>query len=62
LSHAELKRLLDAAKAHSATFHAMVLVSLAIGMRQGELLRFSWADIDSPHARVRLLGEDLTVA
>jgi integrase len=46
LSDAEMKALLDAARAHSLTMYAAIVVSLACGLRKGELLRLNWQDID----------------
>lgn len=55
LSDEELKGLLTAAKARSATMYAMVIASLATGLRQGELLRLTWADLDFERSRLRIL-------
>jgi integrase len=41
----EISRLLKAA-ADDVDLHAAIVVSIATGVRQGELLRFTWADID----------------
>ncbi len=41
----EISRLLKAA-ADDVELHAAIVVSIATGVRQGELLRFTWADID----------------
>lgn len=46
LADEELASLLKAAKTHSALMHAAIVVSIATGVRQGELLRLDWADID----------------
>jgi integrase len=46
LNDVELKAVLDAAEAHSTWLHAAVVTSLATGLRQGELLRLEWKDID----------------
>jgi integrase len=51
----ELLRLLATAKKHSALMHAAILLSLATGMRQGELFRLKWSDIDFSRARIRIL-------
>jgi len=55
LSDGELRRLLEEAKARGPTEHAMVIVSLATGVRQSELLRLTWADVDFERARARVL-------
>jgi integrase len=56
LSDSELTATLKASKEHSLTMHVAVLVSLACGVRQSELLRLAWSDIDfDAHAlRVQL--------
>lgn len=41
----EISRLVKAA-ADDVVLHAAIVVSIATGVRQGELLRFTWADID----------------
>lgn len=46
LSDAELAALLKAAREHSVLMHAAIVVSIATGLRQGELLRLDWADVD----------------
>lgn len=55
LDDAELAQLLDAARGHSLTMLAAVVVSLACGVRQSELLRLTWADIDLDRQRMRLM-------
>jgi integrase len=55
LTDDELERLLEAARQRGAAFHAAVLVSIATGLRQGELLRLTWADIDFERSTVRVL-------
>jgi integrase len=42
----ELAALLKAARAHDATMYAAVVVSIATGIRQGELLRLRWNDVN----------------
>jgi integrase len=54
LSDSELAALLEAAKP-DAMMHSALLVSLATGIRQGELLRLTWADIDLAKRRIRIL-------
>lgn len=51
----ELKRLLEAAAAHSPTMHAAVVVSIACGLRQGELINLKWSDIDLDGQRIRIM-------
>jgi integrase len=46
LNDAELAAVMKAAEAHATWIHAAVIVSLASGVRQGELLRLEWKDID----------------
>lgn len=55
LSDQELSAVLKAAKAHSPTMHAAIMVAIATGMRQGEMLRLVWPDVDFTHSTVRLL-------
>ena len=55
LSDDELARLLKAAAAHSALINAAIIVSLACGVRQSELLRLRWADVDLEKQRLRVL-------
>src|SRR5271169_3149811 len=42
LSDDELSKLLMAAKKHSSVMHTAIVVSIATGIRQGELLRMRW--------------------
>jgi integrase len=46
LSDDELTSLLKEAREHSVLMHAAIVVSVAAGMRRGELLRLDWSDID----------------
>ncbi len=55
LSDEELAEVLKAAKAHSPAMVAAVTVALATGVRQGEMLRLTWADVDFAHSTIRLL-------
>lgn len=51
----ELDTLLKESAAHSPAMHAAVLVSIACGVRQSELLRLRWADIDFSRHRLRVM-------
>jgi integrase len=55
LNDAELAAVLTAAEAHSEWMHAAVVTSLATGLRQGELLRLEWKDIDFERKTVVVL-------
>lgn len=46
LSDAELASVLTKAREHSALMLAAITVSIATGLRQGELLRLDWSDVD----------------
>jgi integrase len=54
LSNQELQSLLAAAKQHSPRMLAAITLAVATGMRQGELLRLDWADIDFAKKTVRI--------
>lgn len=51
----ELSNLLNAAREHSAIMYAAVVVSIATGIRQGELLRLRWIDVDLEKQKLRIL-------
>lgn len=55
LSDTELTALLKAAAAHSPTMSAAILLSIACGIRQSELRRLKWADVDLDAQRIRVL-------
>lgn len=55
LSDDELARLLEASDAHSPLMHAAVVVSIGCGVRQSELLRLRWADVDFERRRLRVM-------
>jgi len=55
LTDDELSKVLEAATQHSATMYAAIVVSLGTGMRQGELLRLEWKDIDFKANAARIL-------
>jgi integrase len=55
LNDVELAAVMDAAKSYAPWMHAAVAVSLATGLRQGELLRLTWADIDFDRGTVTVL-------
>jgi integrase len=55
LSDDELKTVLAAAEAQSATMYAAVTLALATGVRSGEMLRLTWADVDFARSSIRLL-------
>ena len=55
LNDAELKAAMDAAEAYAPWMHAAVVTSLATGLRQGELLRLEWKDVDFERKTVTVL-------
>ena len=55
LNDAELAAVLKAAEGHSPWMHAAVVLSLATGLRQGELLRLEWKDVDFEKKTVTVL-------
>jgi integrase len=55
LSDDELSAVLKAAIGHSPAVYAAVTVALATGVRQGEMLRLTWADVDFARSTIRLL-------
>ncbi len=55
LNDDELKAVLTAAEKHAPWMHAAILTSLATGVRQGELLRLEWKDVDFEKKTVTVL-------
>ena len=55
LSDNELAGLLKAASEHSPTMLAAILISIGCGVRQSELRRLRWADVDLDQQRIRVL-------
>jgi integrase len=55
LNDDELTRLLKAAEAHSPTMSAAVILSVACGIRQGELLNLMWPDVDLNAQRISIM-------
>jgi integrase len=55
LSDGELAALLKAAAQQSPVLYAAIVVSLATGVRQGELLRLKWGDVDLDGGSIRVL-------
>lgn len=54
LTEDELARLLTAAKAYSPVMYAAVALSIGSGIRKGELLGLTWADVDLSAQTLRL--------
>jgi integrase len=50
----ELAALLKKAREHSELMHAAIMVSIATGIRQGELLRLDWSDVDFTRQTLRV--------
>ncbi len=55
LTAEELARLLECSADHSPEMHALVVVSIGCGVRQSELLRLRWSDVDLDRNRLRVL-------
>jgi integrase len=55
LSDEELQAVLAAASKHSTLMNAAIVTSIACGMRQGELLRLRWSDVDLEKQSIRIL-------
>lgn len=55
LSDAELARLMRAATVAGPAMHAAIVLSICTGLRQGELLRLVWSDIDLDYGSLRVL-------
>jgi integrase len=60
LSDDELAALLKAARNYSVQMHAAIMTSVATGLRQGEMLRLDWQDVDlaKQTLRVRIAKND----
>ncbi len=54
LTDEELAKLLKAARSHSPRMFAAVTLSVATGLRQGELLRLDWSDVDFTKSTVQV--------
>ena len=54
LSDAELAALLAAARSRSPLIYAAIVTSIATGVRQGELLRLDWSDVDFGRQTLRI--------
>jgi integrase len=55
LNDAELAAVMTAAKSYAPWMYAAVITSLATGLRQGELLRLEWKDVDFDRSTVTVL-------
>lgn len=55
LADDELAAVLKAARDHSSSMYAAIAVSIACGVRQSELLRLQWLDVDFERSRLRIL-------
>jgi integrase len=55
LTDDELTRLREAAAEHSPTMYAAVVLSVACGLRQGEMLNLKWSDIDLGAQHIRIM-------
>jgi integrase len=55
LNDVELAAVMKAAKEYAPWMHAAVIASLATGLRQGELLRLEWKDVDFERSTVTVL-------
>lgn len=56
LADSELTALLNAARGYSPVIYAAIVLSLATGVRRGEMLRLKWSDVDlDGHPRLRVL-------
>lgn len=51
----ELLKIREAVRAYSPALFALTMVSIATGIRQGELLRLSWQDVDFARSRIRVM-------
>ena len=54
LSDSELAELLKVAREHSTLMHTAITLSIACGMRRGELLRIDWQDVDLTKQTLRI--------
>lgn len=51
----ELKKLREAVQSYSPVLFALTMVSIGTGIRQGELLRLKWSDVDFARSRIQIL-------